>query len=160
MGSLADKPGRGRKECPSCHKYPGVRSKTCPGCGHVFVSKPAKKVEGKVLVKVKTKSEPKEAAETETLSMGGVTLRPGEFAVTTPRGKCPVQLESTEREAVEVWMKEVREAYSEGALTSEALSYWARTMYPYFVLQENGDIVSSDIPDRLTKMISEIDSNA
>ena len=33
----ADTGGKGRKECPSCHKFVGARVKICPNCQHVFV---------------------------------------------------------------------------------------------------------------------------
>lgn len=36
--AISDTPGRGRKHCPSCNKYVGVRSRNCPNCQFAFVS--------------------------------------------------------------------------------------------------------------------------
>lgn len=38
MSSTFDEPGKGRKQCPNCKKYIGIRTAKCPseGCGHVF----------------------------------------------------------------------------------------------------------------------------
>jgi len=38
MAKTSTKPGRGRKQCTSCKLYIGVRSKTCPSCGHEFTA--------------------------------------------------------------------------------------------------------------------------
>lgn len=47
-GVVSNEPGQGRKQCPQCHKYVGVRVGKCPNCGHAFPvsdkkSKPAPK---------------------------------------------------------------------------------------------------------------------
>ena len=36
IGLIFEIPGRGRKQCPTCTKYIGVRSQRCPGCNHTF----------------------------------------------------------------------------------------------------------------------------
>ena len=33
----SDTGGKGRKECPACHKFVGARAQTCPACQHAFV---------------------------------------------------------------------------------------------------------------------------
>lgn len=33
---VSDVAGRGRKECPACHKFVGARATTCPACTHAF----------------------------------------------------------------------------------------------------------------------------
>ena len=35
--------GPGKKQCPNCSEYVGVRSQTCPKCQHEFPKKAAKK---------------------------------------------------------------------------------------------------------------------
>lgn len=34
---VCDEPGVGRKGCPSCHKYVGLRTHICPNCQHKFL---------------------------------------------------------------------------------------------------------------------------
>ena len=36
--AVSDTGGKGRKECPSCHKFVGARAQTCPACNHSFVT--------------------------------------------------------------------------------------------------------------------------
>ena len=36
--AVSDTGGKGRKECPSCHKFVGARAQVCPACNHSFVT--------------------------------------------------------------------------------------------------------------------------
>lgn len=146
---LATSPGRGRKHCPSCNKYPGVRSQVCPGCGHKFEAKKPLKT---LKIKVRTGSAPVE-------EVTGPVEKPTRSSYTQtgpiiliPAGVPPVKLKGTSIEEVRGWMRATREANPEGYLTHEALCYWVRYFYPFyskkdgkFTRDKTGDVIRAII---------------
>jgi hypothetical protein len=128
-------PGRGRKQCPSCEIYIGVRSKECPGCNHSFQRKPKVKV-------VCTSIDKERKIQRRRVTRKGMTPDENKGAysstprslVWTPSGKCPIKLESADKETVVAWMAKVREygMKANDYFTSEALRYYVRYTYDIF----------------------------
>lgn len=120
-----DVAGPGRKQCPGCKKFCGVRCNACPGCDYSFqkpkVSKPAA-----------PKAPP-------TASRGGTVQQrvdrpdPGErdtrIVLSTPAGKPPVELTGTSEDVVLAWGRACMMADRTYIHTPESLGYWARYTY-------------------------------
>lgn len=112
-----DGPGRGRKQCPSCEKYVGVRTKNC-SCGHSFLRKKTAPVKAPVTNK--------------TVSKGPYSDRIS--LVYAPAGKCPVKLTGTSQEQVLGWANAVKEVGFDKKeyYTVTALKYYARYFFDVF----------------------------
>jgi len=102
--------GRGRKQCPSCSAIIGVRAHECE-CGYSFRTPRAKK---------KTKAETQPAEETKI-----------NFVVTTPAGRCPVALSSTDLGDVRAWTEKLKKAVAKQGMryTIDAYKYSVRSVY-------------------------------
>ena len=114
-------PGRGKKQCPECKVYLGVRNGKCI-CGHEFVP-----VQKKVLPK-------KEAPEGQESKPAFDRKDFFTVKISIPAGKCPANLMSTDYEAVEEWVGKVKlrgEAVNV-IYAARALRYWARQFYDIF----------------------------
>lgn len=128
--------GAGRKQCPACGIYHGVRRNACPACGHVHekVKPEPRPVREKVVApKPEPKAEVVVEAEDglEPLHLGRMEGRAvGERPViATPAGRCPVQISGSSLEEVREWAVQVRrveEASGAFYLSNEALAYWLR----------------------------------
>ena len=155
---LATTAGRGRKLCPSCNKYPGVRSRVCL-CGYEFGTKVApKKLQIRVATKevVRTESKPKTQPEIEAQEESRYPSVTGTVVI-IPSGVPPVSLDGTSIEVVRQWMIDVRKSYSDGYLTHEALCYWVRYAYPFCSSDKDGKCVIDNTGDLVRAMIREID---
>lgn len=99
-------PGKGRKQCPACDLYVGVRGAVCE-CGHIFYA---------------TKPKPKKAEDElkETIMI--------------PGGKCPVELTAIDKKTVMTWCLDVW-AHHQGQkqkIAASTLKYYARYFYDVF----------------------------
>jgi len=118
-----DEGGKGKKSCPSCKKYVGLRVAVC-ACGHQFVSKA--KVD-KVVEADTTESQPEEPKPARRQSQGGSRMR-----IHTPAGACPHRLDSSDEQAVEQWAERVRKTFMDrdgSWLTVAALKYFVHEFY-------------------------------
>ena len=118
-----DEGGKGKKPCPSCKKYVGLRVAVC-ACGHQFVSKA--KVD-KVVEADATESQPEEPKPARRQSQGGSRMR-----IHTPAGACPHRLDSSDEQAVEQWAERVRKTFMDrdgSWLTVAALKYFVHEFY-------------------------------
>ena len=108
------KGGRGRKECPTCLFYVGVRTKVC-NCGHNFLSKGASPKQTKIVPKKKKEKEKPKVYQNRII---------------VPAGKCPVKLdvESLTRESIRGWAAKVRAKFGESGdfLFAEGIVYYSR----------------------------------
>lgn len=115
-----DGPGRGRKQCPECNAYVGVRTPQC-NCGHAFGAKP--KSSSPPLVRDEMGERPRRSS-----------FDPRQLVIIAPAGACPHKLTSTERDDVEEWAEKVREygVDHNRFFTIKALAYFARQFYELF----------------------------
>lgn len=120
MGKWTSK-GPGRKQCPGCEFYIGVRTRKCE-CGHEFAAK----------AKVPRRAPPKrQAASTAeaTPSDPEVPKLDTRPLVITPSGACPVPLEGTDMDTVLDWVTAVREHDPGVRLHTTAVRYYVRQFY-------------------------------
>jgi hypothetical protein len=151
---LGTSPGRGRKLCPSCKMYPGVRSKIC-NCGHEFKPSASKKISIKVPTDITNLVEPEESDEVRVSKYNGIRGT----IVLIPNGKPKHKLEGTSYDDVFNWVTKTRNDFSEGYLTTEALCYWVKYFYPYFISDDEGKCVPENTGDLVRNLIRSIDSN-
>lgn len=139
--AIHDSPGRGRKLCPSCEKYVGVRSSVCPNCNAEFSKKPApsKPVTRQVRIQPAPQSQP--------VSQGVVDTGRGLRVVAIAAGRCPHRLDSTVESDVLEWADKVRAAgrSQNYHYTNMALRHFARQFFPSF--SEELEAVKSFLPD-------------
>lgn len=114
--------GRGRKQCPKCEVYLGVRVAECE-CGHEFGKATAEKKEqvtdpGTILAR----------REANMFGWAGrITL--------TPAGACPVKLKDTNEDTVHAWCEHVISIWQQeerSFLCSKAMRYFAHEFYDIF----------------------------
>lgn len=111
--------GPGRKRCPACPLYVGVRSRQC-SCGHSFTAaKPAPQ-------RRYSRFQPKQGEPSETEP--SVDQRP---VLITPCGPCPVELTDTDEATVLAWADAVRTACKKVRLTNIALRYYVRQFFSF-----------------------------
>jgi hypothetical protein len=118
-----DEGGKGKKPCPSCKKYVGLRVAVC-ACGHQFVSKA--KVD-KVVEADAAEPQSEEPKPARRQSQGGSRMR-----IHTPAGACPHRLDSSDEQAVEQWAERVRKTFMDrdgSWLTVAALKYFVHEFY-------------------------------
>lgn len=84
-----ENPGRGKKQCPDCEVYVGVRTYHCE-CGHQFVDKKTKK----------QKREEEDAATPEEILYAACIGSPGGRFVYAGRGRPSVRLTSLDQQVV------------------------------------------------------------
>lgn len=111
-------PGRGRKQCPACKIYVGVRSHSCP-CGHAFkvIKNTYYKVDNSTPEAQPSNSAPKKRRSN------------GKHQLYTPAGKCPVPLAGTDEDSVLDWMSKLEKEHLEYQLMAECFQYWAKTLF-------------------------------
>lgn len=94
-----DKAGRGRKQCPECNTYVGVRTSMCT-CGHDFSSD----------VKKNHINPDREDVLEESLVKYINGIKPGlnkVLIIFTPSGKCPLILDKYDYESVQNFCEEL-----------------------------------------------------
>ena len=148
MATLATEPGRGRKHCPGCNKYPGARARVCPGCGYEFV-KPEKP---KRAVKAKKKRVESDEPDDNIPPVRKTAL------ILTPRG-APPKLAGVGNKNVKAWMALAREQCQDGYLSTEALCYWAKQIYPAYKKTEEGTYVRDKTAEKVQARIRKLDAN-
>ena len=101
--------GKGKKQCPNCKNFTGVRSRICTNCNHLFSSP--------VIAATK-------------LITGGIGVR----VIHTPAGICPIKLYGTSFEEVSEWANKVMVAGAEKNLRylPPALKYFLRHSFELF----------------------------
>lgn len=117
--------GRGRKQCPACHNYVGVRTRQCD-CGHEF----SKTNGGDAPVhapKQEPKTEAKDAPPKDEPRPSHIRRQ----GVWTPAGAAPAKLSGTSEDEVYEWAEKVL-AHGERVgkhYLVQALIYWVREFY-------------------------------
>tara|TARA_R110002020_G_scaffold216800_1_gene424614 strand:- start:150 stop:614 length:465 start_codon:yes stop_codon:yes gene_type:complete len=147
MATLATEPGRGRKHCPGCNKYPGSRARACSGCGHQFVNLDSPKKTSKVKKKKVEDEEP----DDDTPFTRNTAF------ILTPRG-APPKLAGIGNKNVKAWMALCREECRDGYLSTEALVYWARQLFPRYKKNEEGTYVQDGTAEKVAARIRKIDA--
>jgi len=139
-----DSPGRGRKPCPSCGKYAGVRSRICENCGSSFGSVAQDSV----------------AVETSRTVAGKSVVRPVYEEVVTlsvaiPAGKCPFSLSNSEPETVSAWADKVSDHARQSGkrLLPSALRYYVRQFFDFH--SEEYRRVAAMLPDQSDQSVVE-----
>ena len=101
---------RGKKKCPKCGNYLGIRSRACSTCNFIFAIK-------------------EEPIETHV-----VMSSRGFRSVHTPAGVCPVKLQTTTFEAVGDWVEKVLSAGEKIQInySPSALKYFLRHSFDIF----------------------------
>lgn len=126
-----DGPGRGRKHCPSCDSYIGVRTKVC-SCGHKFVRTNKLKLKAEVRKGAKP-SEGKEVGSPEKKEVSGSPIPKGYSSrLVIPAGRPSAPLRGSDRADVLSWVRDVRAASGEVWVTRSALSYYAKYYFDSF----------------------------
>lgn len=116
--AVYDSAGPGRKQCPNCQKFCGVRSHECPNCKHTFEQKAPKA--------------PKAPREPKAAKAAPAVVRPyADYRVVifTPAGKPPVLLGGTSAEEVTKWAEDCAKVSPDVLFHEEALAQWARHSY-------------------------------
>lgn len=125
-------PGRGRKPCPSCKIYVGVRTTQCQ-CGHSFSSKKKATKATAPQPKKATKSKKARAPEPEPEERS-VTQHFQRYSIITPAGKCPFKIDKLDEDGVRDWIERVQSHGRQHSLHYQpsALRYWANTLFGTF----------------------------
>ena len=147
MTTLATEPGRGRKHCPGCNKYPGARARVCSGCGHQFIK----------LEKPKRATKAKKRPASEEPDDNTPFTRKTAL-ILTPRGS-PPKLAGVGNKNVKAWMTLAREQCQDGHLSTEALCYWARQLYPTYKKSEEGTYVQDKTAEKVQARIRKLDAS-
>ncbi len=97
MSTTYEQGGPGRKKC-ECGVFVAARTTTCPKCGHVFVSRVAAYEK-----QAQARSQaPRTAVSDDEVPEQEAEPRRGNVLL-VPSGRCPVELEATDRGAVQEW---------------------------------------------------------
>jgi uncharacterized Zn finger protein (UPF0148 family) len=131
-------PGRGKKQCPECKVYLGVRNGKCI-CGHEFVAA-QKKSTSTAQAAPKKQEPPADFNRKDFFST----------KISTPAGKCPANLADTDYGTVEEWAgKILRHGEAKNVVYAvSALRYWARQFYEIF--SEEHKLVTQHLNDIMT----------
>ena len=132
-----DEGGRGRKQCPSCKRFVGVRNAVCV-CGHEFAKAQSAPQPKSVGAAAAVAAPVRRAPEVETPQ----EYTPGRHVFCTvrqrtaiPAGACPVKLTGMDIQTVEEWAEKVRiycqRERSQWMMLS-ALKYYAREFFDMF----------------------------
>lgn len=95
--------------------------------------------------RAKARAELKKLKEKEKSDRQAEKLKKIEYLIITPRGKCPVPLLSTDKDAVRVWLKNLQAIKFNGRQTVQSISYWIRDFYSVF--SEEHKIVKQHVID-------------
>ena len=132
-----NEPGRGRKGCPKCGIYIGVRSMKCQ-CGFSWIIEPRKP------------APKKKAAVTQESGSNGEGS--GLSLIHAPPGFCPVELKGLETEQVRQWLKELVKFHlaNKQLLKPYAAKYYGRLFYgvftdEYFELSQKIDTMAVEV---------------
>lgn len=141
------KGGRGRKQCPECNEFVGVRTSECE-CGYEFKSK------GKTTFSKSSDSETDSSSSSSSSSSGPVckySLRAKQDAaaygwsgmvITTPNKECPVKLKQYDEESVHRWCEAViatKIQTDRAFMCSHALKYYLNEFFDLISLMNKGD---------------------
>ena len=129
-----DKGGKGKKECSQCHKFVGAVTQTCI-CGFDFKA-------AKQAVKDAKTAAYHAACQQANMPENRPVITPALAAamlgckstIVAPAGACPCALKSTEPEAIDEWVGDVRQAFrSKGQfLTLSGLIYFIHQFFNMF----------------------------
>lgn len=121
--------GKGKKQCPACHDYCGVRTQICD-CGHQFVKK---EVEQPKLVPQQVVHVEESEPEPTVVHFDAKRFR-CRVSIHTPAGPCPVRLHGTDRQSVEIWSNQLRERFYRSGefLKLRAIRYY---LYQFYDMQ-------------------------
>lgn len=124
--------GQGRKQCPSCRVFVGVRTKKCE-CGHDFAIVPAiapKFTGSERKVHVFKEGNDNVGKEKYTFLKGTVEGLSISTQVLVPAGVCSHLIKDYSEEGILDWAKSVFRSYydqkQKAALTTEALLYFSK----------------------------------
>lgn len=122
-----DGPGRGRKQCPNCKAYVGVRTQDCV-CGHNFATN------GSVASLAKPVGQPELDEETKQYILGLSIGARKVMIVYTPAGACPIKLESVDYDSVKSFCEDVIDSgLKDGRLyTKHVINYWLGKQLGWF----------------------------
>lgn len=114
--------GPGRKQCPECKQYVGIRKRTCP-CGHSFSAADKPQVRHSTIPSSWVR---RDQLAAEAASRYGCTS-----VIAIPAGKPCAMLtkENLTREAIEQWVEEIRDdrkRHDSAFLSMEGVLYWVR----------------------------------
>ena len=143
--------GRGRKQCPKCNTYVGVRNAKCV-CGHDFKENDGDEPEAEVNTYTEAGRGRKQCPKCNTyvgvrnakcvcgheFQKGETTNANDEYAVptteysggllsiTTPAGPCPAKLTGTDEKSVREWVERIQDhgRQNQRFYTNEALRYY------------------------------------
>lgn len=154
--NVYSQPGKGRKQCPICEKYVGVRNTVCV-CGEPFKEKvksiaPARPIAPvKPIISVPTSAPiiaaPIAESSFEEDERPCRTRGRGSISIYAPSGDCPEKLRGTDLEEVERWAEKVRDHYDEQNqfLTIHGLIYFVRHFYNMFT--DDNKLVTQHLKD-------------
>jgi hypothetical protein len=143
-----DTPGRGRKQCPQCKVYVGVRTHDC-SCGHSFAEK------GSVASQAKLVAQPEMDEETKNYILG-LNIGPKRVLIVyTPAGVCPYKLDSVDYDSVKSFCEDVVDAgLKEGRLyTKYVINYWLGKQLGWFTTKHKAAI------NFVNQWVAEVTSN-
>lgn len=123
VGKYWEESGKGRKYCPSCHKYIPARSQECPVCDMQFVQGETYEPTSSIAIE----DSPYADYVKYWVDKLGIDFRVTHL-VYTPKGGCPIFLPSTKSDDLRNWTIDViSEGVKEGKLYYiDALIYWLR----------------------------------
>ena len=125
MGTSSTVPGRGRKQCPACKLYVGVRSRICPSCSAEMPQGKTKVLVPRKVAPTDTTTPPKVVTVTEPESRKLLAR----IVTSTPAGRCPCPLNEFTHDAIKQWVTDIC-ATTDEYLTDSALRYWANQLHP------------------------------
>jgi len=114
---MSNEPGRGKKLCPNCQNYIGVRTAKC-SCGHEFVVKTT----------IKSETTSHSASPNTPSRPNSCSLR----SVESPAGRCPVAPTNlVSDEAIQNWAKSVLDNGLEDGImySTRAVVYFIREFW-------------------------------
>ncbi len=117
--------GPGRKGCP-CGVFVAARTGTCPKCGHIFVSRVAALSTANREPRTSTPTSPS-PVEVDSEERAPTGRRP---VLLVPSGRCPVELEGTDRGAVQEWAFLLCSEFSGYVISRFAAMQFVRQFYP------------------------------
>jgi hypothetical protein len=124
-----DIPGKGRKQCKSCKKYVGLRSRICSNCSNPFppIGEVKEKVKKNDNVEIIKEKDPWDNVDHELIKKFALAVgfKKGDV-VLTPSGDCPTQLTAIDELAVTRFCDEIVNAGLDidKLYTPKAIKYW------------------------------------
>lgn len=140
------KPGRGKKTCNNCEIIIGARNKKCPNCSFSFEPP------------VKMKNTRKNILSKNNNINNEEQQHKNRHIIHTPSGS-PLPLKGTTTKEISIWIEKNRKNYIYGYLTTEALCYWIKVLFPAYTKNKDGELVKNDKAERIISKIKKIDAN-